>query len=145
MTRSRLIATAVLGALALAALVPALALGSSNLRTFQSPSKNIGCVITRGKLGHEVRCDIRQHNWQAPPKPRSCHLDYGNGLVVGRKGKAKFVCAGDTVLGQGKVLAYGKAIQFGGFRCKSATSGMRCVDRKSQHGFKLSREQAKRF
>jgi hypothetical protein len=144
MNRSRLLAIA-LSAAALAAISPAVASGSPNPRTFQSPSKNIGCAITLGSLGPRVRCDIRQHSWHASPKPRSCHLDWGNGLVVGRHGKARFVCAGDTVLGQGRVLAYGKAIQFGGFRCTSRQSGMRCVNRASQHGFKLSRQEAKRF
>jgi len=144
MNRSRLFAIA-LSATAVAAISPAIAFGSPNLRTFQSPSKNIGCVITRGSSGHEARCDIRQHSWHAPPKPRSCHLDYGNGLEVRHSGKGHFVCAGDTVLGQGRVLAYGKAIQFGGFRCTSRQSGMRCVNRKTQHGFRLSRQDAKRF
>ena len=96
-------------------------------------------------LGHGVSCDIRQHSWHAPPKPRSCHLDWGGGLEVGRKGRAHSVGAGDTVLGQGQVLRHGKPIQFGGFRCTSRRSGIRCVIRASQHGFKLSREAAKRF
>jgi hypothetical protein len=108
---------------------------------FQSPSGNIGCVI--GPSG--ARCDIRSRDWRPPPKPASCQLDWGHGLVVGRRGRGRFVCAGDTTLGQGRRLAYGKAIRRGRFRCVSRRSGMRCVNRRNAHGFVLSREQARRF
>lgn len=121
------------------------AFGVKNIREFQSPSKNIGCVIVKGPGGRGARCDIRNHTWQAPPKPRSCHLDWGNGLEVGARGKGRFVCAGDTVLGQGRVLPYGKRIRFGGFKCGSKPSGIRCFNRHTHHGFKLSRTVAKRF
>jgi hypothetical protein len=109
---------------------------------FQSPSGNIGCVI--GRRGG-VRCDIRNRDWRPPPKPASCMLDWGFGLTVGRRGRARFVCAGDTTLGQGRRLAYGDAIRRGRFRCVSRRSGMRCVNRRNGHGFALSRERARRF
>jgi hypothetical protein len=115
-----------------------------SIRFFQSPSHNIGCVMVRGKYA-EARCDIAKHSWKAPKKPKSCQLDYGNGLLVTRHGKGRFVCAGDTVLHQGKVLAYGKAIRWGPFKCKSKRSGVRCVNRRNGHGFKLSRQRARRF
>ncbi len=121
---------------------------ASTTKFFQSPSHNIGCVIVRGGHGAGgggARCDIAEHTWQAPPKPHSCDLDYGNGLEVDKHGKGHFVCAGDTVLGQGPVLNYGDAINFGHYKCKSKTSGVRCRNRKSGHGFKLSRERAVRF
>jgi hypothetical protein len=109
---------------------------------FQSPSGNIGCVI--GRQGG-ARCDIRNRNWRPPPKPASCMLDWGFGLTVDRRGRGTFVCAGDTVLGQGRKLAYGKAIRRGRFRCVSRQSGMRCVNRRNGHGFALSRQRARRF
>jgi hypothetical protein len=109
---------------------------------FQSPSGNIGCVI--GRRGG-VRCDIRNRDWRPPPKPASCRLDWGFGLTVERRGRGRFVCAGDTTLGQGRRLAYGDAIRRGRFRCVSRRSGMRCVNRRNGHGFALSRERARRF
>jgi hypothetical protein len=109
---------------------------------FQSPSGNIGCVI--GRRGG-VRCDIRNRDWRPPPKPASCRLDWGFGLTVERRGRGRFVCAGDTTLGQGRRLAYGDAIRRGRFRCVSRRSGMRCVNRRNGHGFNLSRERAQRF
>jgi hypothetical protein len=99
----------------------------------------------QGTKGGEARCDIAQRDWQAPPKPHSCHLDYGNGLEVTKHGKGQFTCAGDTVLGQGPVLNYGDAINFGHYKCKSKTSGVRCRNRQSGHGFKISKERAVRF
>jgi len=115
---------------------------SASVKLFQSPSKNIGCVIGPS-IG--ARCDIRVRSWHAPPKPKSCPLDFGNGLTVGKHGRGRFTCAGDTVLGQGHVLPYGQAIRRGHYRCVSLTIGMRCVNQLTQHGFKISRQHARRF
>lgn len=131
---SRLI---ILGLAAAALLAPSTAQAGA----FQSPSGNIGCYITKGS----VRCDIAEKNWPTPRKPRTCDVDYGQGLAVGKRGKAGFVCAGDTTLHAGPVLDYGETIRRGRFRCKSRTHGMRCVNRRNGHGFFLSREFAKRF
>jgi Family of unknown function (DUF6636) len=123
----------------------ALAVGATaagaKLTAFQSPSHNIGCVIS----GQGARCDIRNRDWEPPPTPPSCHVDYGFGLAVDRHGKAGFVCAGDTVLGQGRVLDYGESLRRGRFRCASKRSGVKCVNKRNDHGFKLSSQRAKRF
>ena len=114
--------------------------------TFSSPSGNIGCAVYDSRaVGREARCDIAQHSWQAPPKPKSCPVDWGNGLAVGRTGKGHFLCAGDTTLGASKVLGYGEHIRVGRFRCASKTSGMTCVNVRNGHGFSLSRETVRRF
>ena len=87
----RLLLLTVCGFLALA-LTP-----RANAATFfESPSHNIGCAIS-AKSG--VRCDIRQHAWKAPPKPKSCDVDWGSGLEVALRGFGHWVCAGDTVFG----------------------------------------------
>jgi uncharacterized protein DUF6636 len=145
----RLVATALAAAtVVLVAGVPAAgagdhtATGLQSFTQFRSPSGNIGCVI--GRQGG-ARCDIRNRDWSPPPKPASCMLDWGFGLTVERRGRGRFVCAGDTVLGQGRRLAYGEAIRRGRFRCVSRQSGMRCVNRRNGHGFALSRQRARRF
>ena len=128
---------------ALLALVAALASAAPAhaLTQFRSPSRNIGCVMeTSG-----VRCDIRHRSWSPPPKPAWCDLDWGQGLTVAKRGKGHYVCAGDTVLGSGRVLRYGKSISRGRFRCLSRRSGMRCVNRRNGHGFTLSRQHARVF
>ncbi len=108
---------------------------------FHSPSGNIGC----GLAGSGARCDIRSHTWHATRKPRNCRTDWGFGLTVGRHGKGGFFCAGDTVLGLGRSLPYGRSLTRGLFTCTSRTDGVRCINRRTRHGFKLSRARAIRF
>lgn len=101
---------------------------------FQSPSKNITCVLTVGA----VRCDIVNKNWQPPTRPASCQLDWGNGMYLDN-GKADFICAGDTVVGTATmVLRYGSSLLAGDVQCDSENTALRCVDKKSQHGFSLA-------
>jgi hypothetical protein len=130
--------------LALIALTGALLASSATASAafFQSPSKNIGCYIAKGG----ARCDIRERDWEPPPPPASCELDYGQGLGVDRKGRGAFVCAGDTVLNpSARLLGYGKSIERGRFRCTSKRSGVKCVNERNGHGFKLSRARPIRF
>jgi hypothetical protein len=121
----------------IAVLVPATALGGP----FQSPSKNIGCYIGPNT---GVRCDIGHRTWSPRPKPANCDLDYGQGVYVG-KGRAGYVCAGDTALGAGKVLKYGKTIHEGVYSCTSMTSGMKCANNHTHHGFVLSVQSVRFF
>jgi hypothetical protein len=139
----RLSVVLIVSALALLVAAPAQASGSArSIATFQSPSGNIGCAMSRS---FGVRCDIRNKTWQAPPKPASCELDWGFGLNLDRRGRATFVCAGDTVLGQGRHLPFGQSIRRGRFVCRSKRIGMRCINLRNGHGFLLSREVARRF
>ena len=122
---------------------------ASALVVFHSPSKNIGCAMSDDKeLGRFVRCDIGEHNWPLPPRPktRACQeVDFIAGLTLGTKGKSHFFCAGDTVLRQGKELAYGKSKRVGRFTCTSETSGVTCRNRRNGHGLFLSRASYRRF
>lgn len=127
-------------ALALAALAPS-AGAADSLVGFSSPSRNIGCYMD----STQVRCDIRSRQWKPPPRPSWCHLDYGQGLTLLAHGRGRYVCAGDTALDHQKVLAYGTSIRRGAFRCTSLQSGMRCVNLRTRHGFKLSRQKADLF
>jgi hypothetical protein len=119
----------------------AFAASASAFKGFVSPTRNIGCVMDT----QAVRCDIRDHSWQSPPKPKSCDVDYGGGVAVGRSGKASIVCAGDTTLEAGPVLAYGESIAKGRFRCTSMETGMRCVNKRNGHGFLLSKQSVRLF
>ena len=108
---------------------------------FETPRHNIGCAISRSG----ARCDIRERAWNPPPKPDWCTVDWGNGLEVGRRGVAGFTCAGDTVLGGKRVLGYRKSISRGRYRCTSHRNGVRCVNTRSEHGFKIARRFARWF
>jgi hypothetical protein len=114
------------------------------LPSFDSPSRNIGCML----IGGLARCDIVKRNWVPPPRPKACpHIvDYGQGLEVGRSGTAEFVCAGDTARDPtAEVLPYGTASQVGPFVCVSRTSGMTCTNRMNGHGFFISIQSYRRF
>jgi hypothetical protein len=109
---------------------------------FQSPSRNIGCAISR----RFARCDIRHKQWQAP-RPRGCprFSDFGQGLIVSRRARrGRVVCAGDTTLGVGPVLAYGKRIKRGQMQCRSRRRGVTCRNGR-RHGFFISRGSYRTF
>ena len=133
----RLVLLTAFGFLGLAMAPPAHAAPVS----FESPSHNIGCYLAKSG----ARCDIREHAWDPPPKPKSCDLDWGNGLEVGRRGFARWVCAGDTVFGGKRVLGYRESLRRGRFECTSFRNGMRCVNVRNDHGFKLGRRKATWF
>jgi hypothetical protein len=129
--------------IAIAGLVAALSIPASAgaVTGFQSPSGNIGC--TMAKTG--VRCDIRKREWSIPPKPRSCDFDWDGSLGLNRTGRAHFLCVSDSAFGVGGVLPYGQSKSRGRFTCKSRTTGVRCVNRRNGHGFKVSRQSVRRF
>jgi hypothetical protein len=118
-----------------------LAAPASAATFFENPSHNIGCVIDKSG----ARCDIRAHTWKPPPKPDSCSVDWGYGLTVARRGFAEWVCAGDTVFGGKRVLDYGESISKGRFTCTSFRNGVRCVNDRNGHGFRLARRFARWF
>ena len=88
--------TLAVAAAALALTVPGAS--AAKFKFFKTPSGNIGCVMGGGAraLRHQAK------SWQAPPKPASCDVDWGFGVAVGRKHKANYVCAGDTVFDPGE-------------------------------------------
>ena len=122
-----------IGAVVAACLAPAAA---GAFTGFHSPSGNIGCAISQSG----VRCDIARKDWKSPPKPHTCDFDWGHSIGLNRGGKPHFLCISDTTLGLGDPLPYGETIARHRFRCKSLTSGVRCVNKRNGHGFKLSRE-----
>jgi hypothetical protein len=107
-----------------------------HLRTFRTPSGNIGCALDGGG----ARCDIRKRDWAPLPRPTTCPKEtgYGQGLQVSRAGQASFVCAGDTALDtSASSLSYGTATRIGGSECISRSDGVTCVNQ-AGHGFFIS-------
>jgi hypothetical protein len=106
---------------------------------FESPSRNLGCVILDGT----ARCDIIVRSWTPPARPSACpHIvDFGQGLEVARGGPARFVCAGDTSLDpHAPILAYGQRTARRSLECTSRITGMTCRSSRSGHGFFISRQ-----
>lgn len=116
---------------------------ATHLKQFQAPSGNIGCVLSN-RFSTEARCDIGNHDWKTKKKPASCDLDYGNGVSIGARGRAHFLCAGDTALHQGPKIAYGRTVRLTPFACKVSTAGVRCANAHG-HGFSLSRQSVRFF
>ena len=135
-------------ALVIAIVSAALAIGASpalaKFVQFRTPSGNIGCIGETAAAENTIRCDIRNRTWSPPPKPKSCTLDWGQGLSLNRTGRARYVCAGDTALNTGPKLAYGTSRKIGAITCTSRTTGLTCKNAQG-HGFTMSRTRVTRF
>jgi hypothetical protein len=108
---------------------------------FRTPSGNIVCAYYAGSL----RCDIGRGLRPRPRRPRSCDVDYGQGLTVMGRGRASIVCAGDTVLFHDvPTLRYGRTWRSGGITCISRSVGLTCRNADGR-GFFLSRERYRLF
>jgi hypothetical protein len=110
---------------------------SASLVGFQSEDGKVGCYAN----GKGVRCDVKKPKWDPPPPPADCDLDWGQGVVVSRKGPAEYVCAGDTTLDPGHdVLESGDKIKTGRFKCKALNESLiKCVNTRNREGFEVSR------
>lgn len=108
-------------------------------RYFSSPSGNIGCALNR----RYARCDIKEHTYSPPAKPANCNFDWGQSLQVHKR--ARFICVSDTVAISDRVLQYGDSLRLGNKKCTSRRSGMVCRNLRTEHGFRLSRDDVDRF
>lgn len=107
-------------------------------RTFQMPSRNIGCIEGENVLVCDILSGLR------PEPKRKCELDWG-GMEMERLGPSQPRCAGDTAYDQSApVLEYGTAWSRNGFTCVSMESGLKCRN-EDGHGFLLSREKWTQF
>ncbi len=131
-----------------AGLTAGTAAAAATFVSFQTPSKNIGCIYvsaTSKKDRPYIRCDIGGGLHPLPPRPKACDLDWGYGYSMFGTGKAHTFCAGDTALNsRAHVLRYGSIWRRGPFTCESSRIGLRCTNR-SRHGFFLSREHSYTF
>jgi hypothetical protein len=103
---------------------------------FTAASGNVGCLIDVDS----VRCGIGDKDWSPPPRPADCEGDYGHNIALEPGGPPDFVCAGDSVLGQGDALPHGESIGAGPLRCDGAESSITCRDVESGQGFSMSRD-----
>jgi hypothetical protein len=111
---------------------------------FRSPSGNIHCLIIGGDWT-TARCDILERTPSFRDRPADCELDWGHAFEVDITGRARLVCAGDTVANpRAAVLDYGGALTLGGITCRSEKTGMTCTNRDG-HGFSLSRARQRLF
>ncbi len=100
-------------------------------RRFMTPSGNIRCALL-GFVGNRptsLRCRVRSSGFVAQVRRRT----------------KKWVVRGAGASRELDQLPYGTTWQRGSFQCESETSGLKCKNRKTQHGFFLSRESSRTF
>jgi Family of unknown function (DUF6636) len=142
---------ALCASLAVAIVLPSTSSAGSTIRFFHTLDNNIGCGIIKGakkrrkhgrkipKIPGEARCDVRTHTWVAPPKPASCPLDWGNGVSVGDRGPAGYVCAGDSVAdASSPAVGPGTVITLGRYTCSVLAASVRCTNNLTGSGFEVS-------
>jgi hypothetical protein len=113
---------------------PSPAIEQTDEAMFRTPSGNIFCALT----ATTVRCDIAKRSWTAPAKPASCPLDWGHGLYIDADG-AGLLCAGDSLLNSStRTLAYDTGLRSGALVCTSESTGLKCVNERTTHGFTLA-------
>lgn len=108
---------------------------------FTSPDGNINCGLELDL----VRCDIAERDWEPPPAPPGCDLEFGNAISLGAGGAAELACSDDTPRAEGKPLAFGETISSGLLTCFSDRFGVTCTDAESNRGFFLSRDSYELF
>jgi hypothetical protein len=134
----------VIAILALAALAAAPAGAVLPLTHFQSPSGNINCI--GGSSPVFVDCLVRNATWpKVAAKPARCDLDwdaYELGLVSRKVSIG--ACRGDVgprCFHDCTTLRYGKSVNIGPIRCRSAANGVTCrYVRGKLAGFRIARE-----
>jgi hypothetical protein len=125
--------------LGLAALAAPAGAQSTKFVYFRMPSKNIACAYTTGFGPPFLRCDI--YSGLRPKPSRRCTEGAWDAVSMTRTGKARPQCISDSVYNnKAPVLNYGQTWKYGGFKCKSKTTGLTCTSITSGHGFFLSRQ-----
>src|SRR3981081_1910163 len=134
----------ILATLALAALGAAPAAAVTSLVHFKSPSGNINCI--GGTTPVFVECQALHALWpHAPAKPANCDLDWeAHNISLGSRRVLVGACRGDVgprCFHDCTTLRYGRAVDIGTIRCRSATSGITCrYARGKLAGFRIARE-----
>lgn len=107
------------------------------LAHFVTPTGNIRCSLGSGPEGDGVRCDIRDKQWESPPKAADCEFDWGYSLYLTEE-QSGFACVSDAI-DPVEPLPYGETEALGRVECTSRQTGVRCEHLGSGHGFELSR------
>jgi hypothetical protein len=120
--------------------------GAAEAAGFRTPSGNIHCQVLTDGANSTLRCDARQAEGKPPPRPDSCHFQWGKAVaLLANGGEAHRICHSDSIIDdQAPVLSYGEKWQQEPFSCVSASSGLSCST-PGKHGFVLSRTSQKLY
>jgi hypothetical protein len=103
---------------------------------FRSPSGNISCAV----FASDVRCDVVEHKWVAPPASPDCRLNWGSRFKLEQGGASVFDCYAQELPAPDLILGYGQSRTFGSIICDNESTGMTCTDGSAGHYFRISRE-----
>jgi hypothetical protein len=138
----RALATAIV---ALTAIAAAPVVAGAHLVHFQSASGNINCLGDTTAPAF-VTCLVRRATWPQPrAKPLGCDLDWDPyELQLGSRHATIGACRGDVgprCFHDCTTLAYGRSVDIGPIRCRSARIGVTCrYVRGKLAGFRIARE-----
>ena len=114
---------------------------AADVGEFYSPSRNIACGMFDGTLGREVVCQSRV-------PPQKVTMDHTGRVTICRDptpSNTSNECGiGDPGEGKIPVLAYGRHLTVGRFRCDSLVTGVRCVVTATGKGFLINRDGVRR-
>ena len=101
--------------------------------TFRTPSGKILCLyFDPPEEAPQIRCDLLFLNDRA--------------AILRSSGKARIIKVTDAAgHPRSRAIAYGTSRRFGIYTCTSRRSGLTCRNRRSGHGFTVSRESQKVF
>jgi hypothetical protein len=139
MRRAILIAVLALGVAGAAPVAAA-----TGLTHFKSPSGNINCIAGTSPLF--VDCLVKRAAWRSsPPRPVGCDLDWEpHELSLGNRRLQIGSCRGDVgplCFKDCTTLRYGRSVNIGPIRCRSARNGVTCrYVRGKLAGFRIARE-----
>src|ERR1700751_5785831 len=129
---------------ALSAIMAGAAPAQSDAAGFQSPSKNISCLVFPDGAQSAIRCDIAVMETK-PKRPADCELEYGQAFMMHARGGAERICYGDALTDKVlPVVGYGEIWQRGGMTCTVEQTGVTCSNA-DRHGFSLSRAKQELF
>jgi hypothetical protein len=86
-------------------------------------------------------CDIRQHDWQIPPRPADCQQTWGDRFLLAEGQAAVPVCHSGTLLSGQPTQDDGRSVSAGAITCEvDEKLGVTCMDSTS-HFFQIGREE----
>ncbi len=120
---------------------------------FRSPSGNVNCAYFPADgdifMSATLTCEVLRYTGTVPRRPADCDLDWvaSASMTATSKAASLWSCQGDTIAGgpDTPVLAYGKSVTRGPFKCTSSTSGIRCERTRSRIGFSVGSKAVTRF
>jgi hypothetical protein len=133
-----------LAAFALVALAAAPAGAATRLVHFKSPTGNLNCI--GGTAPVFVECIAKKATWPSlRARPANCDLDWiPADLSLGSRRVIIGSCRGDvgpSCFRDCTTLHYGKSVNIGSIRCRSAANGITCRYVKGTlAGFRIARE-----